>query len=148
MLVLACIVMVTFDLYDVSEAELWEMWEPPGNFCCCLETGARLAVVVFLPSLVGEYVLIGRLGWRWWGHLPVMPGAYFLASVVASEIILVVFLGQLPDWYNWAGRLHYDAMVGLQDMVWGSTYWLVLRGSDSLLPTSRCKGAKAPWDFG
>jgi hypothetical protein len=148
MLVLACVVMVTYAVYDVSEAELAEMWEPPANFCCCLETSARLAIAVFLPSLVAEYFLIRRLGWRWWAHLPVMPGVYFLASVVASEIILVIFLGQLPDRHNWADRLYYDGMIGLQDLVWGYTYWLVLRGTDWLLSASRWEDSRAPWDYG
>lgn len=121
--------------------EMPEYFEPPASWCCCFETHLSLVFGLVPSCVVGEFLLVRRLGWRWWVHVPLMAAVFFVVSVEMTEIWAVVqFLRGAP--------LEYLVGVALQDTIWGSAYWVILRLADTLLPRAQAVVAARPWDFG
>ncbi|NIN67867.1 MAG: hypothetical protein GTO63_24805 [Anaerolineae bacterium] len=133
----ACIWLCTYDYHGI-----WNLWEPPANLCYCGEIHLRLALVIIPVSVLGEFMLVRWLGWRWWAHIPIMAGMFVVASAAATEVILLALFGERLG-------VRYDLTVAfLQDAIWGIVYWCLLRLCDRLPPRIRPEDARAPWDFG
>jgi hypothetical protein len=104
-------------------------WEPA--YGCTCGTALWLLTILFPVSAVAEHVLVRRLRWPWWIHVPTMVVAYFVAS--AGLVMLSLWL-VMPDVFDseHVNRIGLLA-VGLGFSLWGVVYWSILRASDALL---------------
>jgi hypothetical protein len=93
-----------------------------------------LLTILFPVSAVAEYVLVRRLRWPWWVHVPVMVAVYLVAS---AGLVMISFWIVSPGVFDSEQVNHIGFLaVGLCFSLWGVVYWSILRGSDALLNIS------------
>lgn len=98
-----------------------------GCFQCVLCVSV-ITVLIFPAALAGEWLLVSRLKWRWWVHIPAMAVLYFLIGYLAW---VVLFLGKDDRLDTWS------LAVALCDVALpGVAYWLALRAVGWWLDTS------------
>jgi hypothetical protein len=108
--------------------------EPISCWFWCFRTHLTLACVLLPLFIVAELVLVRPLRLSWWVHLPAIGASLFVASVVSTQLMVLLLTGEFVASGSWEEHVVALGVLGAQDVVWGGAYWTILRATDIVLP--------------